>query len=107
MDNSLKVYVIQWHNRKNFDDKYFGENLELAKKEYDSCNSKKSFNKMALIEVQFIGKKPIFNKEYLIEYLKGYYHFGLNEKILFIKEIDDEGINPMFDTTDLANTILF
>ena len=105
MENSLKVYVIQWHNKKNFDDKFFGENYEQAKKEFDECKSKDSFDVIVLIEVEYIGKKPIFNKEYLLEHLKGYYHLGLKETDLFSKNISNNGKPPMRDTTDLANAI--
>lgn len=106
MNNELKVYVIQWHNRKNFDDKFFGEDYNQAKKEFDECDLKNSFDDMLLIEIKYVGKKPIYNKEYLIQHLKGYYHLGLSETILFHKKISNNGHKPKFDTTDLANAIL-
>ncbi|WP_130736750.1 hypothetical protein [Flavobacterium sp. J27] len=105
MENELKVYVIQWHNRKNFDDKFFGEDFEQAKREFDECNSKDSFDTIVLIEVTYIGKKPIFNKDYLIEHLKGYYHLRLKEVDLFKKSISNNGYSPKLDTIDLANAI--
>lgn len=108
MENILKVYAIQWHNEKNFDDKYFGTDLDSALNEFDNCDSKESFSYMKLIEIEYIGEKPIYNKEYLVNYLRGYYHMPLlKDKIIKEKLINDLGCKPKLDTGDLANYISF
>lgn len=105
MKNSIKVYSIEWHNEECRSQKYFGEDYEKAKKEYDECSSKDRFNVIELIEIEYIGYKPIFNKEHLIEVLRGYYYDLRPTEILFQKQISNNGLKPTFTTADLAGNL--
>lgn len=106
-NNTIKVYALEWHNRKNYTNKFFGEDYENAKKKYDECYDKDSFTYLALLEITYIGKKAIFNKEKLIQVLSGYdVDYRYPHKILFEKEISNNNKHPQIDTTDLANLIM-
>lgn len=106
MENEVTVYVIQWHNRRNFTDQFFGEDFALAKKVFDDCSSKKSFNCVILLSITYRSKNPIYNKDGLIDKLRGYNFMpGLIEKQLFYKEISNENSGPLPDTQGLCNGI--
>lgn len=107
MEKEVKVYVLQWHNYKNFTDEYFAEDFISAKQKFDSCNSKESFDTLLLIEATFKSNKEIYNKDYLVSsVLRGYNLMPQVQKnVLFAKEISNMGVAPLPDTGDLCDLI--